>query len=259
MIYEIKNLSFAYGSKRQNVLNEVNFSLAEGELVTLLGRNGAGKSTLFGCMLGLLKPKSGNIYLQGNELAHMSEKRIASVVSYVPQNHVPGFEYSVFEFVLMGCAAKVGLFSSPGEEEKAAAWQAIRQMGLEELAHRSYARLSGGERQQAAIARALASQPKAIIFDEPTAHLDMANQMKVLKIIKELSKQGYAVAVSTHDPNHALMLGGTVAILDRDGHITSGDAETLLTEERLSDTYSTEIRLRYLEEFNRRVCIFPEL
>ncbi len=259
MIYEINNLSFRYKGGEREVLNGASLSIAEGELVSILGRNGAGKSTLFGCMLGLLKSQSGSIKLCGEDIQNLSERKIASVVGFVPQSHNPTFDFTVFDFVLMGCASKIGLLSRPGAKEIAAAEKALEQMGLSHLAHRSYTELSGGERQQATIARAIAAEPKIILFDEPTAHLDFANQIKVLRIIKGLSEKGYSVAVTTHDPNHALLLGGTAAILDGEGKLSSGKVEELVTEEKLKGVYGADVRLRYLEEFERDVCIFPNL
>lgn len=259
MIYEINNLSFRYKGGERKVLNGASLNIAEGELVSILGRNGAGKSTLFGCMLGLNKAQSGSIKLCGEDIQNLSERKIASVVGFVPQSHNPTFDFTVFDFVLMGCASKIGLLSRPGAKEAEAAEQALEQMGLTHLAHRSYTELSGGERQQATIARAIAAEPKIILFDEPTAHLDFANQIKVLRIIKGLSEKGYSVAVTTHDPNHALLLGGTAAILDGEGKLSSGKVSELVTEERLKGVYGADVRLRYLDEFERDVCIYPNL
>ena len=259
MIYEIKNLLYRYPGGERNVLNGASLTVGEGELLTILGRNGAGKSTLFACMLGLLKPQGGEILLEGRPLPSLSERQIATVSAFVPQSHEPAFDFTVFDYVLMGCAAKVSLLSHPGKAEEERAQRALEQMGISALSHRSYRELSGGERQQVTIARAIAAEPKIILFDEPTAHLDFANQIKVLRIIKTLSEKGYAVAVTTHDPNHALLLGGTVAILDADGRLRTGKCSELITEEVLAGVYGTDVRLRYLPEFDREVCIYPNL
>lgn len=259
MIYRVENLSFAYRRNSEPVLNRLNFTLEEGESVTVLGRNGAGKSTLFDCMLGLLKPDGGIIELGGKNLSDMKPKQIAALVGYVPQNHAPVYDYSVLEFVLMGCASQISLFSRPGKEEERRAEEAISQLGLEKLGDRPYTELSGGERQLASIARAVASRPSAILFDEPTAHLDAGNQMKTLRVIRKLSEQGFSVAITTHDPNHALMLGGRVVILYEDGHTETGPVRELLTEETLRNLYGEDIRICHLPEAGRDVCVFPGL
>ncbi len=258
MIYEIKGLTFAYG-KNEPVLNNIDLCLGEGEILTVLGRNGAGKSTLFSCMLGLSGGYGGEILLKGRDLKGLKEREIASVCGFVPQSHDPTFGFRVMDFVVLGCAHSIGLFSHPGEKELSDAMEALRTLGIEDLAERNYSELSGGERQQVTIARALAAKPEAILFDEPTAHLDFSNQIKVLRVIKELSKQGYTVAVTTHDPNHALILGGSVALFRKDGSVEKGSAEEMVSEEKLSGIYGSDIRIRYAEEFGRKICTYGDL
>lgn len=259
MLYNIQNLHFSYRAKGPEVLRGVNLSIRQGEILTVLGRNGAGKSTLFSCMLGMKKPQQGSIHIQGRSISTMTEREIASVVGFVPQSHNPAFSYTVEEFVLMGCAAKIGLLSSPGEREREKTYEALEKMGITHLAQRPYTELSGGERQQVTIARAIVGEPKIILFDEPTAHLDFANQVKVLRIVKKLSEDGYAVAMTTHDPNHALLLGGYTAILGSNGKITWGETETIVTQENLEKVYGADICLQPWPEIGRSVCVFPSL
>lgn len=259
MIYELKNVCFSYREGLPEVLSGVNLSVPEGGLLTILGQNGSGKSTLFHCMTGILKPQSGEILLSGEDLTRLSPKKIAAKVGFVPQSHVPTFAYSVFEFVLMGCAARVGLLSHPGPEEKMRAEEAIERMGLTALKNRPYTELSGGERQQVTIARAIAQKPEVILFDEPTSHLDFGNQLKVLRVIRDLSKEGYAVVVTTHDPNHALMLSGQTALFTGSGDVETGPAENLLTREKLQALYGTDLEVRYMEDLGRSVCLYPKL
>ena len=207
----------------------------------------------------LQKDYNGSILLKGRELCSCREKDIARLVGFVPQNNSSSFGYTVFEYVLTGCASGVGLFSHPREKEKLAAWEALETMQLTGFADREITDLSGGERQQLAIARAIASKPQLILFDEPTAHLDYSNQIKVLRLIKKLSQDGYAVAVTTHDPNHAILLDGKVALFDGSGHVKSGAASELITEENLKGIYGSDLRIRCMEEFGRNVCLYPEI
>ena len=144
-------------------------------------------------------------------LGDMSERDISALVGYVPQTHIPAFGHTVFDFVQMGCASRIGLFSHPGKSERALTENALSEMGLEQLADRPYTEISGGERQLATIARAIVSRPQIVLFDEPTAHLDFGNQLRVLRIIKELSEKGFAVVFTTHNPDHAMLLGGSAA------------------------------------------------
>ena len=259
MLYNIQNLHFSYRANSPEVLRGVDLQIQEGEILTVLGRNGAGKSTLFSCMLGMKKPRQGTIEIQGRNIAAMTEREIATVVGFVPQSHNPAFSYTVEEFVLMGCAAKIGLLSSPGAREREKTHQALEKMGISHLADRPYTELSGGERQQVTIARAIVGEPKIILFDEPTAHLDFANQVKVLRIVKKLSEDGYAVAMTTHDPNHALLLGGSTAILGSDGKIRWGETQSIVTQENLEKVYGPDICLQPWPELGRNVCVFPSL
>ena len=259
ILYDINNVHFSYRTKGPEVLRGIDLKIREGEILSVLGKNGAGKSTLLFCMLGIKKPQQGSINIRGKDIATMTERDIATVVGFVPQTHSPTFSYSVEEFVLMGCAAGVGLFSAPGGEEKNKTAQALDTMGISHLAGRPYTELSGGERQQVLIARAIAGEPDIILFDEPTVHLDFANQLKVLRIIKQLSDDGFAVVLTTHDPNHALLLGGRTALLGDDGTLISGSTTDIVTQENLENVYSTDMCLKYWSEIGRSVCVFPGL
>ena len=259
MIYEIKEISCSYPASEKRVLNGVSLTVAEGDVVSILGRNGAGKSTLLGCMLGLLRPQSGRLLLAGGDIAKMGEREIASVVGYVPQNHEPSFGYSVMDFVLMGCAPRIGLFSKPGRRERQDAETALHELGIENLADRPYTEISGGERQKAMIARAIVSKPRAVLFDEPTAHLDYGSQLLVLRIIKSLSQKGYVVVITTHNPDHALLLGGTAALMDDSGALTAGRAERIVTQDNLSRIYQADVQLAYIENLGRNACVYSNL
>ena len=258
MVYEVNGLKFSYDGK-VNVLDDVCLDLNAKELLCILGRNGSGKSTFFSCLLGLQKDYQGSVRLNGKEVRTLKETDIAKVCGYIPQTINSSFSFTVFDYVLMGCAASMGLFEHPGEKEKNSAWNALELMEISDFAEREITSLSGGERQQVAIARAIVSNPSVILFDEPTAHLDYNNQVKVLRMIKDLSKMGFAIAVTTHDPNHAVLLDGKVALFDGKGHAEVGLAADMITEEKLNGIYGSDLKIRYLEEFGRNVCIYPEI
>lgn len=259
MIYEIKDLRFAYDAGGRNVLDGVSLDIEKGDVLSILGPNGAGKSTLLSCMMNLNKPQAGSILVEGKSISEMKPQELAKKVSFVPQNLKPAFGYTVLEFVLMGRAPLISPLGRPGKGDKAAAYEAIEKMGLTELADRPCTEISGGEMQQAAIARAIVRKPRVILFDEPTAHLDFGNQLRTLKIIKELSCEGYTTVITTHNPDHAIMLGGRAAILDRQGKIVLGSTEELITEETLGKVYNAELKIRYLEELDRKVCLYPNI
>ena len=259
MIYEVKNLTFSYPNSERKVLDNASLTLKAGEVLCILGPNGAGKTTLLNCMAGLLTPQSGSVTLCGRDIKQMSPREVAQTVGYVPQLHTPSFDYRVIDFVLMGHAPKTGIFSKPSEEDEQMCLDVLRSMNLEHIAYKSYIEISGGERQQLLIARSIVQQPKAILFDEPTAHLDYGNQHRVLKRVRQMADSGYSVVITTHNPDHALLLGDKAAIVEKSGVITQGSSHEIITEERLRKVYDTDLRLMYIEELGRTVCLVPEL
>lgn len=255
MLYDIKNLCFSYRENKQ-ILDNISLEINEGELLCVLGKNGSGKTTFFNCMLGLLKNYQGNIYLNNADIKGLNERSIAKLVSYVPQNPNSIFGYTVLDYVLMGLASNIGIFSKPSKNDYQKALDALKQMDILDYSERMFNELSGGEKQQVTIARAIVSDPKIIFFDEPTAHLDYVNQIKVLKMIKELSNKGFAVVFSTHDPNHALILNSNVALFDGKGHIEKGTCEKLITEKKLNKIYDSNIKITYVDKVKRKVCTY---
>lgn len=259
MIYDVRNLTFSYSSDERKILNGASLSLEKGQVLCILGPNGAGKTTLLNCMAGLLSPESGDIMLCGRNLKEMKEKEIARLVAYVPQLHTPSFDYKGIDFVLMGRAPRTGTFSRPSAEEEQLCMTVLKSMGLENLADKSYLNISGGERQQLLIARAIVQEPEVVLFDEPTAHLDFGNQHRVLKMVRKMADEGYSVVMTTHNPDHALLLGGRAAIVSRDGTIMQGECEDIVTEENLKKVYGIDLKLLYVDELGRKACLVPEL
>lgn len=259
VIYDVENMTFRYPGYSRDVLNGVSLCLRKGEILCILGPNGAGKTTLLSCMAGLLKPVSGTVKLCGRDLSEMSEKEIAKLTGFVPQMHVPTFDYSVTDFVLMGRAPHTGIFSRPSAEEEQHCREVLENMGLGHIADKSYLDISGGERQQLLIARAIIQSPEAILFDEPTAHLDYGNQHRTLRRVKQMASEGYSIVITTHNPDHALLLGESAAIVSKDGRVIQGSSDEILTEEKLSEVYGMDIRIRYIEELGRTACLVPGL
>lgn len=259
MIYEISNLTFSYPGSGRMVLDRADLSLDEGEILCVLGPNGAGKTTLLNCMAGLLKPQSGQIRLCGKPLEDMKEKEIARLIGYVPQLHTPAFDYRVLDFVMMGRSPQMGAFGRPKPEDERLCLSVLRSVGIEHLAEKSYRNISGGERQQVLIARAIVQEPKAVLFDEPTAHLDYGNQQRVLKRIRQMAADGFSVVITTHNPDHALLLGDRAAIVGRDGKIYQGSGEEIITEETLQQIYGIDLKLLWVEELGRKACLTPRL
>ena len=250
---EVSNAAFDYGER--NIFSDVSFSLKKGQILSILGPNGSGKSTLLNCLAGLLRLKSGEIMLAGRPQRSLAARDIAKIIGYVPQNQLPIYGYSVRDFVVMGRAPYIGVMSTPGEQDYKMADEAIESMGISHLSDRPYTDISGGERQQATIARVIVQRPQIIMMDEPTSALDFGNQMRVIKMICSLASEGYTIIMTTHTPDHAIMLDDTVALLDRSGTLRVGRTDEIMHENLLSDIYRTKVKLVFVEEAERVVCI----
>lgn len=255
---EARNISFAYPGG-EPVFRDISFSIRPGETVCILGPNGVGKTTVLNCLANLNPLSEGEIFINGKSVRSLSPREVAQNVGYVPQMIMPSFDFSVLDYVVTGCAPRMGTFEKPRQEHYDAALEAICEMGIEYLKDKSYMHISGGERQQVAIARALAQKPLFILMDEPTAHLDYGNQIKVLLMIRRLADKGFGILITTHNPDHSLLLGGKAAILERGGCLKFGDSDDILTEELLTSLYNTPLKLIEEEAVNRRICAAPRL
>lgn len=254
MILEVNNLSFHYHNSR-TIFHEVSLNVDKGEVLSILGPNGSGKSTLLNCIANLYSPKSGEILLNGQPMSKMNLREVARVIGYVPQIHTPAYAFSVREFAVMGRTPYIGAFTTPGVEDYRIADEALERMGIAHLRDKPYTEISGGERQQVTIARVIAQQPQLILLDEPTAHLDYGNQHRVIQMLRQLAAEGYALIMTTHNPEHAIILNGKVAILNREGVLSVGQAAETLSAETLSNLYGLSIKTIYDEDAKRTVCV----
>ena len=253
-LLSVKSLSFSFDPSRV-ILHDVSISLQRGEILTVIGPNGAGKSTLLNCICRVYGSFVGSVLLEGKDVRKMSSRAFARRVAYVSQNQNRVYDFTVREYVAMGRAPYIGITQSPSEKDYALVDEMIERMGLVDLAAKYYTQISGGECQRAMIARAMVQEADLIILDEPTNHLDYGNQIKVLKQIRELADNGYSVLWTTHMPDHALMLGGSVAVIDRCGNMVTGSADMLLTQERLTELYGTPICRTYVDSAGRDACL----
>lgn len=236
----IDDLRCRYSARSPMVLNGVRLELAPGEIGIVLGKNGAGKTTLFKTVLGLQKPCSGKVLLNGKDLLKMSPAERAKNVAYVPQDIRFG-ALTVLDSILLGRISYFG--TRPGPQDYAVVEKLMEEMDLTELADRNVDRLSGGERQKIAIARAMAQDPKLMIFDEPTGHLDIANERLVTEETKRLAeKRHIGILCSLHDLNQALQLGDRFFFL-KDGIIRYNCTPADFTEDMIGDVFGRKVQL----------------
>jgi iron complex transport system ATP-binding protein len=237
----IEGRDLTIGYPDHTVGRGLDVALSTGEVLALLGPNGGGKTTLLKTLLGLLKPKAGEVRLGDKPLDEYTVRERARVIAYVPQVHIGTFAFTVETVVLMGRTAHGNLFSRPTTHDRTVAHSVLERFGISGLANRPYTMISGGERQLVLLARALAQEPRFIVLDEPTASLDFGNQGKVMNEIRALAKSGHGVLFTTHDPNHALRAADRAYLLRDGARIADGPAATVLNREQLRALYQASI------------------
>ena len=231
----------ACGYEGAAVLQDVSFQLEAGTSTVLLGPNGVGKTTLFKTILGFLPRLGGEILVDGRSVDEWGRRELACLVAYVPQAHDTAFGFTVHDLILMGRTPHLAGAAAPSRDDERAASAMIEQMGLGHLAQRPCTSLSGGELQMALIARALVQRPRILMMDEPCANLDVGNQAIVLSKVRELADAGLCVLVTSHDPNHALVLGDRAIGVFRGGEVQSGPVAEMLTCSVLERLYGVPV------------------
>ena len=247
----VENLTFRYSKFSRPVLNGASLELQPGEIGILLGKNGSGKTTLFKNILGIHKPGSGRILFEGEDLLKMSRKERARRIAYVPQDIHFG-ALTVFDSIMLGRISYFGLKS--GNDDYKAVEKILMDMHLEGFAFRMVDELSGGERQKIAIARAMAQEPKLMVFDEPTGNLDIANEQLILKEAKKLAwEKNISILSSVHDINQALAFGDKFFFI-KDGVIKYAGGKEIVTEEVVKDIFDVEVRF---EAIHGKLVMLP--
>ena len=236
---EIKGLSFAYETDKP-VLRGVDLSLGDGQVGILLGRNGAGKSTLLKIITGVLKPAGGSVLFDGRDLLTMTRRERASLVAYVPQQIDFG-DLTVYQTVLTG---RVSYYSiKPSKSDLDVVERVISEMDLGEVSCRNVQELSGGERQKVAIARALAQEPRVMVYAEPTGNLDIANELLIIREARKIAHtKNITVFSSIHDLNQAMVFGDTFFFM-KDGTISCSGDSGVFSPEVIRDIYGVEAAL----------------
>lgn len=240
--FALEHVTYTYPGREKPAVLDLSLDIQEGQTTVLLGPNGAGKSTLMDLLLRWRRPETGSITLFGNHLDSYSKRKLGQTVSLVPQEEGSRFSFTVLEYVLFGRSPYLHELASPTKGDIKIAYESIRQVGIESIAHRSITTLSGGEHQLLLLARALAQQPRVLLLDEPTSSLDPGNTARVVRILRHLSQQGITLFFTTHDPSVAAECAHQVAMISKSSLLFSGSVEEGLTSDILSELYDTPMR-----------------
>lgn len=230
-----ENLRFAYNQRE--VLRGIDFKVGEGEFVAILGPNGAGKSTLIKCLAGILR--CDGVFLKGRPLKDYSLRELSRVLAYIPQRVEPGF-LTVFDTVLLGRRPYMGL--TPSDRDLKVVEEALKRLGIEDLALKRTNEISGGELQKVSIARALAQEPEILLMDEPTNNLDLKSQLKVMRLARELAKDGKTVIMVMHDVNLAIRFARRFVFMKGGKKVADGGLE-VLSKELFEEIYNVKVEI----------------
>jgi len=246
-IVSLNHISFAYPGNHRVALRDLSVDIPTACVSALLGPNGSGKTTLLHVILGILTAQQGVVQLDGRPQASYSRRQLSQLIGLVPQDEHLTFEFTVLDYVLLGRAPYLRALEMPGPADHRTAWEALQTAGISHLAGRPLASLSGGERQLAIVARALAQQPRILLLDEPTAHLDLANRARILHLMRDLAAQNVTVVFTTHDPAAAAAVADYVILLRQGEAVAAGASAKVLTSTALSETYGIPVLVHYLE------------
>lgn len=236
MILSVQGIQFQYPGR--SVLQNISFEVKKGEFLAVLGTNGTGKTTLLKCINRILKPAAGTVLVGSDSVASLSRNALARKIGYVEQQRA-GSRATVFNTVLLG--RKPYIEWDVTQKDMQVASQALETLGLSEYALRYLDELSGGELQKVVIARALAQEPELLLMDEPTSSLDLKNQLEVLRLIRQITRErGIAAVVAMHDLNLALRFADRFILL-KDKQIFSAGGHEVMTPENIEAVYAVPV------------------
>lgn len=242
-ILEVSGLVAGYNQSHR-VLRGLHLSVDEGELCCVLGRNGCGKTTLLRCLLGLVSPKEGQVKLMGRDAAELTPIERARLMSYVPQTPKTTFDFTVLEVVLMARYAHTGALGITTNRDRDIADAALDMTATQALEERTLDELSAGEAQRVMIARALAQQPRLLLLDEPTSHLDLDHQVRIHRMMQRLAHEWpMAVLCVSHDINLAARFADRLVLM-RDGKVVAqGSPKEVLEKALLQTVFGVSVEL----------------
>lgn len=233
----VENVSFAY-SKGTEILHHISLGIRENEVVVILGPNGCGKSTLLNMILGLKKPKNGEIYIEEKSIADYTPVEFAKKVSYVPQLSNVDLSFRVLDYMCFARNAHLEFYKLPSAVDYHKVEDCARLCNIEYLLYKSMNQLSGGEKQLVSIAKALVQDTPIIIMDEPTSALDYGNQKRFLDLVRKLHARGKTIIFTTHNPDFPKLLNSYVIMLKNGIVFSQGKSGDVLNTNNIECLYN---------------------
>jgi iron complex transport system ATP-binding protein len=255
-IISIDRLCFGYDTNGTLTLDDLSLEIPAGTVTAILGPNGTGKTTLLHVILGMLKPQRGEITIENRPQSSYSRQELSRLLGLVLQSEYIPFNFSTLDYVLMGRTPYLSALAQPSEQDYVIAFEALKILNLDYLGERSVTELSGGERQMVMLARALTQQPRILLLDEPTSHLDLSNKGRILRILRNLAKSGVTVIFTTHDPEMVVSVAQYVILMGNGRVLDCGPVDQTLTPEKLTATYGAPVQVVQIN--GRRVVLLDE-
>lgn len=256
-MYSLKNITFKYNTRE--VIKNLFYNINPGSFLSIVGPNGSGKTTLLKLLDKILLPDSGEIFLNNQSLALLKRKDLAKIVSYLPQSISMQFDLSAFEFVLLGRYPHIKMFEFDKRKDWEIVEDAMKVTDTYDFRLRKIATLSGGEFQRLLIARSLATEPKVLLLDEPTTHLDLNHQISTLKLLKKLNEESNLTIIwISHDINLASLFSKEIILLKNGEILAKGEPKEVITEKNIKTLYNVDVLIERNNGIGRPK-IFPAI
>jgi ABC-type cobalamin/Fe3+-siderophores transport system ATPase subunit len=243
-LYSVENCSFRYGSTE--ILTALNFKLYPGKFYGLIGPNGSGKSTLINLLMAARHPCSGRIQFKNEAIKSYKHRTLAQLISFVPQDISIGFDFSVYDIVLMGRHPHIPRFHRPSHKDLKIVNDVLDLLDIAHVRNRPVTQLSGGEKQRVIVARALAQNTEVLMLDEATSNLDIEHTIEILRVLrKRVDTSGRTIIAALHDLNLAAAFCDELLVLKNTVLHSSGPVQTVLTTALLEDVFSVQAKVFY--------------
>lgn len=243
---KVDNVSFSYGTKRNpysRTLKGITINAHKGQLIGVMGPNGCGKTTFMRCINKVLKPQEGSIYIDGKDVDRLKMMEVAKLCANIPADVPDDFHLSVEEFVALGRYPYVTGIWWEGEKDERLVREAMAAYHVTHLRDRKLGELSSGEKARVLLAKGAVQQPKILLADEPSAHLDLKFKLQVMQALKDLSRQGVTVITASHDINLIAKYADMIIIISEGGILSYGPPAEVINEEVIRSVYGVEVSI----------------